>query len=274
MSATWGYRVIHHRAGIRGGSEVEFNTAGAFECRLVREAVSGMLKAISHDGSTTNQPWRIGIQGFCRCSRKGVALLALEAAEQILRASRAVVEGPVYHAAMFGIAVAEGAVNLAREAVSAVINGMQAALDGVVLLYANGIDLAKAAVEAAQRVAPGIRQAAWAARDALYVLQQEALKAAEYIVEAVARGVEFLAFKTVLAALDFAKNDTTLIDIAKAGLDTAEAVAQAALKAASALADALMNTPNIELVELSRSLRAITGGGGAFTIRVKGIVCG
>ena len=63
------------------------------------------------------------------------------------------------------------------------------------------------------------------------------------------------------------------MDIAKAGLDAAEAVAQTALAAAAWLADRLADTLNIELIELRASLRTVVNGG-AFTIRVKGIILG
>ena len=65
------------------------------------------------------------------------------------------------------------------------------------------------------------------------------------------------------------QKDRTLVDIAKAGLSAAEDVAQAALAAGAWLAKRSQDTLDVEIVELSGSLRTIVGGG-AFTIHVRG----
>jgi hypothetical protein len=90
----------------------------------------------------------------------------------------------------------------------------------------------------------------------------------------VQKGAEAVAFNAALAVLDAVKKDTTLVDIAKGALDAAKAVAETALAAGAWLADRLCDTLNIQLVELSGSLKAITSGKGSLTIRVKGIVFG
>ena len=69
------------------------------------------------------------------------------------------------------------------------------------------------------------------------------------------------------------QKDTTLVDIAKAGLSAAEDVAQAALAAGAWLAKRSQDTLDVEIVELSGSLRTIVGGG-AFTIHVRGVTMG
>lgn len=198
---------------------------------------------------------------------------ALDAASMILRAAKAIVEGPAYHIAQGAITLAESALALAREALNAIISGMQSVLDGVVAIHAGVIQVAKFAVATAEEVALEITKAAYTARDLAFAALQVVLQAAEEVFAGVAKGVDAIAFQTALAALEFARKDTTLIDVAKAGLDAAEAVAQAAVKAASWLADKLCSTLDIQLIELSASLRGIcTGQKGGFTIKVKGVV--
>jgi hypothetical protein len=150
---------------------------------------------------------------------------------------------------------------------------MQSVLDGVVALHSGAIQIARFAVTAAQEAALAITKAAHAARDLAHEALLVGLRAAERVVVSFAEGVDAIAFQTALAALEFAKKDTTLIDVAKAGLDAAETVAQAALKAASWLAEKLCTTLDIQLIELTASLKTICKGEtGGFTIRVKGIV--
>lgn len=198
---------------------------------------------------------------------------ALGAAELILRGARAIIQNVAYPLAMGLVDAAEFALVAAREGLSFAIAIAQKAVDGVLFVHATALDLAKAAVVTAEKVALGIKQAACAVLDALKAAHLEVLQAARSVVKAVAEGIDFIAFQTALSVLDAVQKDTTLVDIAKAGLDAAEAVAQTALAAAAWLADRLADTLNIELIELNASLRTVANGG-AFTIRVKGIILG
>ncbi|GFP57671.1 hypothetical protein TASIC1_0009000800 [Trichoderma asperellum] len=153
------------------------------------------------------------------------------------------------------------------------IAAAKTALDGVGAVHKGLIETAKLAVEAANKVALGIKQAAAAVKDGVLAANAKILAAAREVLSAVAKGISFLAFQTALEALEFAKKDTTWVTLAKGALDTAEAVAQAALAAAAWLAQRLCDTLNIERVELTSSLRKIAQGG-AFTIRIAGTILG
>jgi hypothetical protein len=184
------------------------------------------------------------------------------------------VENVAYSAAMLLVDAAQLALDGARSLWDAAISTAQAALDGVAALHAAGIGIAKTAVAVANEVALKIKQAALAAYNLALSVAQGVLDIAIQGVAAVQKGIEAVAFNTALAVLDVVKKDTTLIDIAKAALDVAESIAQTALAAGAWLADRLCDTLNIQLVEISGSLKAITSGTGQLTIRVKGIVFG
>ncbi|KAJ7714862.1 hypothetical protein B0H16DRAFT_1806690 [Mycena metata] len=198
---------------------------------------------------------------------------ALGAAELILRGAKGVVEGVAYNAARVAVDIAEGALVTAQNMLAGAIAEAQSLLDGVVALHAGAIGLAKDALTAAQAVALGIKKAAYVVRDQLIALHQNFLEAARGVVKAVAEGIDFIAFQSALKKLDKVQKDTTLVAMAKAGLDAANAVAQTALAAGAWLASQLASTLNIELIELTASLRAITDGG-EFTIHVKGVILG
>jgi hypothetical protein len=200
-------------------------------------------------------------------------LCALQAAEMIVRGARFIVEGVTYKGAMALVSVAEGALDTAKGLWAQAINGAQMLLDGVTGLHAAAIEGAKALVRGAESVALSIKQAAYATRDKLLEIEKKILAAAQEAVKKVAEGIDYVAFHGALIILDAVQKDTTLVDIAKAGLDAVEKVAQTALIAGAWLAERLGDTLNIELVELKGSLRAISGGG-AFTIRIKGIIFG
>lgn len=198
---------------------------------------------------------------------------ALGAAWLILEGARFIVEGVAYNIALQAVSLGEGALEVARAFWAGLIAAAQLALDSVVAVHAAGIEIAKGAVIVAEKVALGIKQAAAATKDALLAMQQGILQALRAVVKAVAEGIDFIAFQTALAALDFAQKNTTWVDLAKGALDAAEAVAQAVLTAAKWLAERLCDTLNIELVELTGSLKTITEGN-PFKIRVKGVVLG
>ncbi len=198
---------------------------------------------------------------------------ALGAAELILRAARAIIQGVAYPIVVGFVDVAELALVAAREAFGLAMDAAQKVLDGVVYVHAAALDVAQAAVVMAEKVALGIKQAAWKALDLLKAAHLEMLHLARATVKAVAESIDFIAFQTALSVLDAVQKDTTLVDIANAGLDAAEAVAQTALAAAAWLADRLADTLNIGLIELRASLRSVANGG-AFMIRVKGIILG
>ena len=202
-----------------------------------------------------------------------MVLCALQAAEMILRGARFIVEGVAYKGAMALVSFAEGALDKAKGFWGQAIAGAQELLGGVTKLHAAAIDGAKALIQAAESVALSIKQAAYATRDKLIEVEKKILATAGEAVKKVAEGIDYVAFHSALVILDAAQKDTTLVDIAKAGLDAVEKVAQTALIAGAWLAERLGDTLNIELVELKGSLRAISGGG-AFTIRVKGIIFG
>lgn len=199
--------------------------------------------------------------------------MALGAANLILNGARFIVEGVAYNIALGAVNLAEGALRAARVMWDGIIAAAQAAVDGVVAIHAAGIEIAKGAVVIAEKTALGIKQAAAATKGVLLAVQEKILEAARAVVKGVAEGIHFIAFQTALAALDFAQKNTTWVDIAKAGLDAAKAVAAAVLAAGKWLAQRLADTLNIELVELTGSLKTITKGG-PFTIRVKGFILG
>ncbi|KAK5652026.1 hypothetical protein OQA88_10929 [Cercophora sp. LCS_1] len=213
----------------------------------------------------------------CKVAVLGAEVLilkaALGAAWLILEGARFIVEGVAYNIALGAVNLAQGALEAARVLWAGIIAAAQLALDGVVAVHAAGIEIAKGAVIVAEKVALGIKQAAAATMDVLLAAQQGILSAARAVVKAVAEGIDFIAFQTALAALDFAQKNTTWVDLAKGALDAAEAVAQAALAAAKWLAERLCDTLNIELVEITGSLKTITEGK-PFTIRVKGVILG
>jgi hypothetical protein len=162
---------------------------------------------------------------------------------------------------------------MARQALSAMIAGWTLALDAVAKAHEAGIAMAKLGVSAAEALASSIRSTAAAARDAIYAGHILLLAKAREAIAAVAKGASFLVFQMTLNVLEVAKTDTTVVNIAKAALTAAEAVAQAALKAASWLADRLTSTLDVQYVELNASLRSLTKGG-AMTIRVSGVIFG
>jgi hypothetical protein len=191
----------------------------------------------------------------------------------IVRGAKFIVEGVGYNGAMAVVSLAEGALDVAKSSWGLAIAGAQELLDGITGLHAAAIEGAKALVRGAESLALDIKKAAYATRDKLLEIEEKILAAAREVVKKVAEGIDYVAFHSALLILDAVQKDTTLVDIAKAGLDAAEKVAQTALVASAWLAERLQDTLNIELVELKGSLRAISGGG-AFTIRVKGIIFG
>ncbi|RSL71338.1 hypothetical protein CEP51_012060 [Fusarium floridanum] len=221
--------------------------------------------------------WYEEVWMWCRVTAKQAELwvlkCALQAAQLILDGAEWVVKSVAYNIAKAAVDMAEGVLSGARSLWDGMIATAKAALDGVGAVHKGIIEAAKLAVMVANETALKIKQGAAAVKDGLLATEAAILAAAHDVVAAVGKGVSFMAFQTALAALEFAKNDTTWVKIAQGALDAAEAVAQAALAAAAWLAQRLCDTLNIEKVELRSSLRKLARGG-EFTIRVVGVILG
>jgi hypothetical protein len=100
------------------------------------------------------------------------------------------------------------------------------------------------------------------------------ISSAQTAVDTLSETAEGLAFTAATDALNFAKNNTADLDIARHALDTVQAAAEVALDVSKWMVDHVGNFFNITLVELSGTLRGLVDLGEPMVARVVGVVAG
>jgi len=93
-------------------------------------------------------------------------------------------------------------------------------------------------------------------------------------VDNLASTTEGVAFTAATNGLNFAKNNTADLDIARHALDTVQAAAAIALDVSKWMVNHVGNFFNITLVELKGTLRGLVDVGAPMKVRVKGLVAG
>jgi hypothetical protein len=99
-----------------------------------------------------------------------------------------------------------------------------------------------------------------------------AIAIAQAAVDNLANTTEGVAFTAATNALNFAKNNTADLDIARHALDTAQAAEEIALDVSKWMVDHVGNFVNITLVELSGTLRGLVDVGQPMKAHVKGMI--
>lgn len=98
------------------------------------------------------------------------------------------------------------------------------------------------------------------------------VSAAQATVDALSKTAEGLAFTAAQNALTFAKNNTADIDIERHALDVAQATASTALDVSQWMVNHVGYFVNIQLVELSGTLRGLVDLGNTMIAHIKGVI--
>jgi hypothetical protein len=99
-----------------------------------------------------------------------------------------------------------------------------------------------------------------------------ALNAAQAAVNNIGSTAEGIAFTAATNALNAAKNNTADLDVARHALDVAQAAESAALDVSKWMVNHVGNFVNIQLVEMSGTLRGLVDIGKPMVAHVKGLI--
>ncbi|KAK6329938.1 hypothetical protein TWF718_003365 [Orbilia javanica] len=198
-----------------------------------------------------------------------VARGALFAAEGILQSERFLIsEG--------AIGIAEGALYTTREVKRAALNVAKEALDEVNDVQNGIVRGMEEALHAAEHASDELRvfELAKGALEEGERFAQGLINTAQEGVDALNKCVEFVAFEASNQALEFTKNNTSQLNLARQAANLAEGAAEWGLNVGKWLAQNSGKLIDIQMVEFSGSIKGLVGGGPPLKVVIGGILLG
>ncbi|KAI9792779.1 MAG: hypothetical protein M1816_001511 [Peltula sp. TS41687] len=226
-----------------------------------------------NNASVFNKP-KFAAQIAALQTERGSRYAALKTAQGVLSAAQSALDGLGYKAALAALKAYQESLDAAVQASNAAISAANATLASTATAQNNAIAAATTALNTAKK-----SSAESAAFSAANKAMQEFLSAsaaaiatAQAAVDNLASTTEGVAFTAATNALNFAKNNTADLDIARHALDTAQAAAAIALDVSKWMVNHVGNFVNLTLVQLSGTLRGLVDLGQPMKARVKGLI--
>lgn len=199
---------------------------------------------------------------------------ALKTAQGVLSGAQSVLNGLGYNAALSALKSYQDSLDLSVQASNAAISAANSTLAFTITAQNAAVASATTALNAA-RNSSAESVAFSAANKALQdflTASTTVVAAAQSAVDNLASTTEGVAFATATNALNFAKNNTADLDIARHALDTAQAASAIALDVSKWMVNHVGNFVNITLVELKGTLRGLVDVGRPMTAHIKGMI--
>jgi hypothetical protein len=201
---------------------------------------------------------------------------ALKTAEGILSSAQSILSGLGYNTALSALKSYQESLDLAVQASNAAISAANSSLTFTITAQNAAIGRATAALESARNSsteATAVAAANKAFSDFL-AASTAVISSAQSAVDTLSETAEGVSFTAATNALNFAKNNTADLDIARHALNTVQAAAEVALDVSKWMVDHVGNFFNITLVQMSGTLRGLVDLGEPMLARVKGEVAG
>jgi hypothetical protein len=197
---------------------------------------------------------------------------ALATAQGSLSAANAIVGGAGYQASVKALQGYKDALDASVTAANAAVAGATATLGATTTAQNAAISAAQSSLDAAKNTSAEALavQAANKSLSDFQATANAAIAAAQHTVDNLSQTAEGLAFTTAKNALNFAKNNTRDIDIARHALDVAQASESSALQMTQWMVNHTGNFLDIELIELSGTLKGLVNLATPMKAHVKG----
>ncbi|SCV54209.1 uncharacterized protein FFB14_13525 [Fusarium fujikuroi] len=209
-----------------------------------------------------------------------IALVAvdgsLEVVKGILHAAEWVVQSTGYVTAEATIGTAVFALDRVRDVKGVALDAAKLALDGVRETHNLAIEAASEAVSVAKTASEELHvfEAAKGALDAGESVAQGAINTAQDAVNALASCTEFLAFDVAEKGLQFARDNTSELNLARHAVEIGEKAVDIGLDMAKWAVDHAGKMFDIQLVEFEGSIQGLVGNGPPLRVKIAGVVFG
>jgi hypothetical protein len=211
-----------------------------------------------------------------KTNKRAAKFAALKTAQGVLSGAQSVLDGIGYKAALAALKTYQESLDLAVQASNAAVSAANSALASTITAQNAAIAAATTALENTKN--SSAESAAFAAANKALIdflaASAAAVGAAQTAVDNLASSTEGVAFTAATNALNFAKNNTADLDIARHALDTAQAAADIALDVSKWMVNHVGNFFNITLVELSGTLRGLVDIGSPMKAHIVGVIAG
>ncbi|KAI0761189.1 hypothetical protein BD413DRAFT_617238 [Trametes elegans] len=209
----------------------------------------------------------------------GPKLLVLEGskatADGVLWVAEQVIKGAAFLEAKAAIPAAKELVEKAGEAGDLAFKTAEATLREVDSATGTLVDKAKDAIELVRKDGDALIRGAEYDLQKFIDAQRTVLEAALHAVDDLIHSAEWLAYQLASSALDIAKHATHALDVAKAALKAAKAIANGAINITEESIKAALGALNITRIELAATLAAfVAHGGQVFEAEVAGELVG
>ncbi|KAK6519149.1 hypothetical protein TWF281_003838 [Arthrobotrys megalospora] len=207
---------------------------------------------------------------------KGTAWLALEGVQGVLWTAEKVIQGTGFVAAEGAIGTAQLALDGVRETKNLALAVAKEGLEDARKLEEAAVQTAIDAVNLAETACEELDlfNAARAALDEGCRIAQRAVDVAQVAVDQLAACAEFLAFDVAEKALEFAKNNTKELNLARHAVELAEGAAHLGLDIAQWAASHLGKLIDINKIEFEGSLKSLIADGPPLRVLIQGMLCG
>jgi hypothetical protein len=197
---------------------------------------------------------------------------ALATAQGSLSAANAIISGAGYQASVKALQGYKDALDASVSAANAAVAGANATLGATTTGQNAAISAAQSSLDAAKNTSAEAL-AVEAADKSLADFQETsnaAIAAAQHTVDNLSQTAEGITFTTATNTLNFSKNNTKDIDIARHALDVAQASESSALQMTQWMVNHTGNFLNIDLIELSGTLKGLVNLATPMKAHVKG----
>ncbi|KAF3918172.1 hypothetical protein ABW20_dc0103714 [Dactylellina cionopaga] len=207
---------------------------------------------------------------------RATAWLALEGVQGLLWTAEQVIQGTGFVAAEGAIGAAQLALDGVRETKNLAIAVAKESLEEAREVQEGAVQVAIEAVNLAETACTelDVFNAARAALDQGCRIAQGAVDVAKVAVDQLASCVEFLAFDVAEKALEFAKNNTKELNLARHAVELAEGAAHLGLDIAQWAASHLGKLIDINKIEFEGSLKSLITDGPPLRVLIQGMLCG
>ncbi|KAF3908877.1 hypothetical protein AA313_de0203343 [Arthrobotrys entomopaga] len=232
--------------------EREYDNAGFLACIPIRAEITGLHAA------------------------KGTAWLALEGVQGILWTAEQVIQGTGFLTAEGAIGAAQLALDGVREAKNLALEGVKKGLEETRELEEGAVQVAIDAVRVAEEACKelDVFNAARRALDEGCKVAQGVVDGAQVAVDKLASCTEFLAFDVAEKGLEFAKNNTKELKLARYAVNLAEGAAHLGLDIAKWAASHIGKLIDINKIEFDGSLKSLIADGPPLRVLIEGMLCG
>jgi hypothetical protein len=201
---------------------------------------------------------------------------ALKTAQGVLSGAQSVLEGLGYKAAIAALKTYQEGLDLAVSASNAAVSAANSALASTITAQNSAIAAATTSLDNIKNSSAESAAVTTANKALTDFLATSAvlIGTAQSALDSLASSTEGVAFTAASTALDFAKNNTADLDIARHALDTAQAASDIALDVSKWMVDHIGNFFNITLVELAGTLRGLLDVGAPMRAHLVGVIAG